>query len=201
MAQDPKKQALGSWTTAHGWETRRYYKVSFGSSTIAANIGSNQPVLSFRWSSSTETAVIHHLEISLNTVAAMSAAYNQLTKLYIARSFSASDSGGTAVTPAAGKQMLSVDYGNSAAGDVRHSSTGALTAGTRTLDTQPMWQRYFPMPATAAALVESNVAIYNWREDGHGIHLSQNEGIVLVTSNADASGTWQLQGSIVWSEG
>jgi hypothetical protein len=119
-----------------------FFRVALKSGVIASAVA-NSPLWSFRWSTgSTLNCIVYY--VKWNWVVTTAFASAQLTDfgLYFARSFSASDTGGTASLPSGNFNKKRTSFQTTAAADLRICTTGILTAGTRTLDTFPMVQRY-----------------------------------------------------------
>lgn len=94
------------------------------------------PLLSFRWTSSTAFAVIMRVGVAVATTVVATVAGNVERELIIARSFTVSDTGGTAVTLTGNNQKMRTSQATSLVGDLRFGQP--LTAGTRTLDAAPV---------------------------------------------------------------
>jgi hypothetical protein len=111
------------------------YMVNGRTGTYAA-LAAGSPLYSFRWSSSTALAVIMRVKVSVTTVTAATVAGQAERELIVARSFSVSDTGGTAVTLTGNNQKMRTSMATSLVGDMRFGQP--LTAGTRTLDSAPI---------------------------------------------------------------
>jgi hypothetical protein len=146
--------------------------VSFLSSTTLA---AGAPLLSMRYTSAANVFVLSSLKWTAITYTAFGAAQEVSQSLYIARSFSGSDSGGAAF-------VLSKKNGNMpamagfAAADMRISTGTALTAGTRTPDTNPIAQ----LQMWSSALGVSQQDDLTWERIGSvPPMLHNNEGLVI----------------------
>jgi hypothetical protein len=111
------------------------YMVNGRTGTYAA-LAAGSPLYSFRWTSSTALAVIMRVKVSVTTVTAATVAGQAERELIVARSFSVSDTGGTAVTLTGNNQKMRTSMATSLVGDMRFGQP--LTAGTRTLDSAPI---------------------------------------------------------------
>lgn len=197
---------------AHG--SLGHYRISQTSGTIAAALAAGTAsaghLFAFRWTHATNVAVITKIKLRFQPLTAFTA--GSLTDFgfdaFRATNYSASHSGGTAITPASVTKMRST-MGNSDTTDIRIASTGALTNGTNTLDAFAFCssvgdqQRVNPAAATEEQLVHS--PDMDFKVDiAHGEHplvLGQNEGFVIRNRAVwPAAGTGIIQIEVVWSE-
>lgn len=121
--------------------------------------------------------------------------------LFIARGFTASDTGGTGATLTGNNCKLRTSYATTAVADIRIGlpATGGLTAGTRTLDVQPLGQVAGGLGAVGSMIPEG--ALFDAYSVGHPIVLAQNEGLVLQNRILfPAAGVIQYGVSIYWTE-
>jgi len=177
-----------------------FYRLG-GASGALAGAGANTPVFSLRWTSAILNALIFGFQWWWFVSTAFTAAQIVDHGLYVARGFSTSDSGGTALTPSGNGGKKRTSFPTSGVGDVRISSTAALTAGTRTLDGQHQGARGQWANAVGAAL-PPGVAAFSFRiDDEHPILLAQNEGLVLNNLTAmGAAGVIKLYVDVAWLE-
>ena len=141
-----------------------------------------------------------------------------LFDLILARSFTASDSAGTAATLTGNNAKRRTSFGTSLVTDLRASSTATLTAGTRTLDTHAIGFARGFVPATVVnyAFVGNNVMnlagastfaytgeyldLYRLNHTNEWpVVFVQNEGF-LVRATVPATGTWTFSVIIEWLE-
>jgi hypothetical protein len=178
------------------------YSLGAQSGTIGAGASAASPVFAFRWASSTLVAAVKSFRVSAGGITAFTAGAC-VFDLVIARSWSVSDSSGTAVAwtiPGSGRRrvgMASSAFG--AAGDIRIANTGALSAGTRTLDTNPIGAVVGSITATAGDFILPLTEFLNEEDGDYPLVLAQNEGLVL-RATVPATGTWQLGVSVDWEE-
>lgn len=113
-----------------------YYQVSVATGTLAATLAANSQIFNWRWTDATRLAVLLFLQVDFEPLTPRTAA--TLTDFgfdaYVARSFSAVGSGGTALTLTGNSFKTRTAQGTSLVNDVRIATTGTLTAGTQTLD-------------------------------------------------------------------
>lgn len=185
-----------------------HYQFAGATGAIAAGMAANGEVLQFRWTDATRLAVISKITVTgMRATTAFAAGAIDL-KATIARSFSASGTGGTAATMTGDNQALRTSMGTSLVGDLRIATTAALGAGTKTLDTQDIgFIATHSSGGTGSAtpiignihlpyvdLFEQDIA------DGeHPIVLAQNEGVV-VRATVPATGVWNIGVLIKWAE-
>lgn len=171
-----------------------FYSATISGATAAAPAaGAN--LVSFRWTSATLLALIRFIEIQINVSTASTVGLPTLAA-YVARAFTASDTGGTAVTLTGNNNKKRTSMATSAVGDFRFATAGVLTAGTRTLDSNPIVNVNVPL-ALGSNLVKS------FNIDGPGDHpivLATNEGIVLQNVVAITTGVYQYTVRIDWAE-
>ena len=111
-------------------------------SGLMTGLAANNLVFSARFAPTGNVrAAIAGLRLKSQLITPGSAAFEFTFAAYLARSFTASDSGGTAVLPSGLNNLLaSIDDSSHATNftDMRIASTGALTSGTRTVDANPI---------------------------------------------------------------
>lgn len=191
-----------------------HYAAVLRTGNLAATMAANAPLVSMRWTSTTSVAVIESIRWSMELITQVTTEVAGFpdAEAIIARNFTVVDSGGTATTPVKMRSAM----GNSAVGDLRVSTTAALTAGTRTLDgvgfafgTWPIKTSLASVTATYAAnaIVEVGVQtptldLYKWdRLGGHPPVLAANEGLILRQSSAGpATGTYNYIFTLEWAE-
>lgn len=185
-----------------------HFRLAVQTGSIAATARTDEPIFSMRWSSSSVYAVIYRVRITgiiATTAFAVGPIYVKATR---ATGFSAEDTGGTAITESSVSKLRST-FGTSSAADLRVSSTGVLTAGTRTLDTYDLGQitthssggvgsatpiigsQYLPHNDLFVARVEAGE---------HPLVLTANEGLI-VRATVPATGVWIAGIEVTWSEG
>lgn len=185
-----------------------HYAYAGATGAIAAAMASNGELFQFRWADATRLAVITEISITgMRATTAFAAGVIDI-KATIARSWSASGSGGSAITLTGDLGQLRTSFGASLVGDMRIATTGALTAGTKTLDTYDVgfitthssagWNGATPiigqifLPTTT--LFKADIA-----SGEYPIVLAQNEGIV-VRATVPGTGVWNASIHFKWSE-
>jgi hypothetical protein len=170
-----------------------YFNLAAATGSITT-LAANGPIFSFRWAPGTgQVCVIKRVSISFTATTGFTAGQQMGYGLYFARSFSASDTVGTAITPILGASQKSrTTQMTSMVTDARISAAAVLTAGTRTLDTQALGTTYFYAPTTTAGTLLSNTNLISYNIDDYPLVLQNNEGFVitnLVLMGAGGVGT------------
>lgn len=158
-------------------------------------------VFAQRWGDSSGVKQrITQIEVGLVVTTGFTAAQLVGFDIVIGRSYSASSSGGTALTLTGNNGKLRQASPNSLVTDARISTTAALTAGTVTVDFVPLGQdSVWALAATAGARV-SRVYDFTSSEAG-GLILAQNEGLIVRNLVAQgAAGTVQFDVDIKYDQ-
>jgi hypothetical protein len=175
---------------------------------VAAGTASAGHLFALRWAPAgtderrRTTFVLQRFRARLATVTGFTAAQEIGMDLSIARAFSATGSGGTAIDLTTTGRKRS-GFPNSLVTDIRVGNTGALTAGTQTLDTAPIAAASSLELATAATVQRNVAEILMPQEDtvSHPVVLAPNEGLILRNTIAmGAAGTMRLIVEIDWLE-
>lgn len=179
-----------------------HYKVATVTGATVS-LTANDPIVSFRWTSNVANAILQRIIVTGNITSDITTACNFDLQAVVARSFTASDSAGTAITVAATNKARS-SMGATLVGDFRIATTGKLTAGTRTLDNYAFGQVNVPMAPTVTNLGSASLPIdlYNAsNSSAHPILLAANEGFIirnLVAGNT--SGGVRYTFTFEWAE-
>jgi hypothetical protein len=195
------------------YKTAGSYRVAVRTGTLAAALAAGATIFSARWGDATKMCVIQKVTARLLPLTPFTAATltdHTSLDLITARSFTASDTGGTAITLTGNNQKLRTTMASSAFTDMRISTTAALTAGTRTPDAQAMaasirkGNRVNPAAATEETIQPTdNILAYapDVAAGEHPITLVQNEGILIRNVTVwPAAGTAVVAIEIAWSE-
>lgn len=186
-----------------------YYRAGAISGTIAAALAANSEVFQFRWPDATNLALVYKVQVSAGANVAATAAAITSLRMTAARSWSAAGSGGTRLTLTGNNCKLRTSMGTTLVNDAGIASTGALTAGTKTLDTTDLGVVSIGIMTGAITTVVSGNLISRgdgilYDADGEGFHpltLAQNEGFVIRSGVIfPAAMTWQLGVDVVWAE-
>lgn len=170
------------------------------SGIMAAGLGAAAPVFSFRVTSASNVCLIKKVLFSAGGIAAFTAGVVTIN-MFVARSFSASDTSGTAATLTGNNSKLRTSMATMAMpGDIRISSTATLSAGTRTLDTDPCGGITTSVDATAGRpIVAPGTELFRALPGEYPLVLVQNEGFIIAAT-VPATGTWTFSVAVVWEE-
>lgn len=171
-----------------------HFGVSLASGTMAAGLGAAAEVFQFRLDTSSYVVAVRRVRIwAGNLGTAFTAGFFRF-ELVPARSWTADGSGGTAavVTGNIGKKRTSMT--TMANITARISSTAALTAGTKTLDTasgQGLCSVGGGIPNVAGtSFLSPGVDLLSTGDGaGHPLLLDDQEGFV-IRATVPATGTW-----------
>lgn len=177
------------------------YRLSLLSGTMAAGLAANSEVWQFRWSDATRLCAVTGVTIDglAGSATAFAAGLGKLD-LLVARSWTADGSGGTPATLTGNNNKERTSMSATLLGAARISSTAALTAGTKTLDAQPIGQAALTFGTTASVQYLTRMELF--RPDAGveaPIILSQNEGLV-IRATVPATGTWHFGVTVTWTE-
>jgi hypothetical protein len=96
-------------------------------------------------------------------------------------------------------QKYRTSLGTTAVTNVNIGSTGALTAGTRTLDAQPLGSVYYWVPGVGTSLVQTDLLSYDPTD--YPLVLANNEGFTIQNQILmGATGVGTLVVNVEWFE-
>ncbi len=157
--------------------------------------------------STTKKFQLRYLSAQFATTTAMAAQQPMGYDLIVGRSYTASHTGGTAIDmfTATGSQKVRTnqDLTLFTVNTVRIATTAGLTAGTHTLDGQPISQKLFLSPTLGNV---AEVVLFDARDDGastvrSALSLGQDEGIILRNVVLmGATGVGYLTVNVEWDE-
>ena len=179
-----------------------HYRVSTTVALTAVQ-AANGTLYSFRWGDATRLCVPMFIRIEHNQTAAATATIFPVFQVFVARSFSVSDSLGTAITLTGNSMKKRTNMGTTLVTDIRKSTIAAgLTAGTRTLDADPIIEMLSQQTITTA-----NQMVYRKEADFSNasdkpLVFAQNEGFIVrgPTIVYGAAGTSNLVVDVAWAE-
>jgi hypothetical protein len=205
FAIDPNTQALRITPRPIDVGALGAYSVLVSTGTMAAGLSGGSTVFSVRWGDATRLALIRRVAIAMMSLGTGFTAGIGLIDMAVARAFSASDTGGTAVTLTTNNAKKRTSFGTSlfpnANSDMRISSTAALTPGTRTLDANAMAGLRFGVSVAINTVMQATQNIFgpDLSAGEWPLVLATNEGFIL-RATVPATGTWQLDVALDWSE-
>jgi hypothetical protein len=167
--------------------------------TMAAGLGAASEIFQFRWTSSNLCA-IELITVSAGGIAAFTAGMAVFDVVF-ARSFTVAGTGGGTATITGNNQKLRTSMATTVLGEARTATTAALTAGTKTLDSQALASVASSTTATAGTVIvpAGTVLFSSAGNSGYPIVLAANEGVV-VRATVPATGTWTGAITIKWAE-
>ena len=138
-----------------------FYAINLITGTMAAGLAANAEIFQARWTDATRFAAIYGIACDgAGSIVAFAAGFTKMEAM-IARSWSADGSGGTAATITGNNNKLRSSMGTTLFGAIRASSTAALTAGTKTLDTQGIGAVISGATATAGSQILPEGLLFN----------------------------------------
>lgn len=189
---------------AGGW-----FRVGATSGTMAAGLAANAEIFQFRYvTAASRIALVHSVGLSAGANVAASAAALVAFRMTVARAWTAAGSGGTRLTLTGDNCNLRTSHAASEVSDAGIATTGALTAGTKTLDTTDLGAisqgiGTGAITVSVPLVVLDPTYLFNAPTDGgFPLVLAHQEGFVLrVGANAFPAGlTWSFSVSVCWAE-
>ncbi len=185
-----------------------HYAVSVQTGAIGAGAAANSEIFQLRWSDASRFCVVTKILLTGVRATTAFAAGAIDFKATVARSWTVSGTGGTALTLTGEQAQLRTSFGTSLMGDMRVATTAALGAGTKTLDTQDIgiitthssagWNSATPI---IGQIYQPMIEL--WKPDTdrgeHPLVLAQNEGVV-VRATVPATGVWNASVTVQWTE-
>jgi len=176
------------------------YRKSLLSGTMAAGLAGNSEIFQFRWADATRVCVIQSLQIDglSGSATAFTAGFGKID-VVPARAWTADGSGGTAATLTGNNAKMRTSMGTSIGPSIRIASTAALTAGTKTLDTDPIAQISLTFGTAVSQQYLSPTGLLDEAAHEMPLVLANQEGFV-VRATVPATGTWQFGITVLWAE-
>ena len=206
-AENASPQHVAAYPVVHG--AGGAYSAGMTSGTMAAALASAAEIFQFRYvTAASRVCLVHRVEFSAGALAAATAAGVVGFKMCAARGWSAAGSGGTRGTLTGNNAKLRTAYATSEVTDMGISTTAALTAGTKTLDTMDLAAIMIGIGTGAITvsvplrLVPPGTALFDQAKQGNNpLVLASQEGFVIRTINAmPATMTWSFGVTVTWSE-
>lgn len=192
---------------AHG--AGGFYRVGETSGTMAAALAANAEIFQFRYvTAASRIALVYKVSISAGANLAATAAGLVSLKLTQARAWTGAGTGGTRISLAGDNVNLRTSYATPEVNDIGISTTAALTAGTKTLDTANTGAVSLGI-GTGAITTAVNLNLLDqvplFDADGEGQHpivLANQEGFVIRNGATawPATMTWNFSVNVLWGE-
>jgi hypothetical protein len=185
------------------------YSIALVSGVMAAGLAAGSPIYAFRWTSNSVSALVRRVRLLAGTDATAFAQGATIFDLIRATNFAVQDTSGATVT-IAGKSgaktqrypASQIQIAASATGNIAIANTATLTAGTRTLDSNPLGIIVGSVGAVPANFPVPNGAGYLWEQANPAqepLELGQNEGFV-IRATVPATGTWRFGVEVDYDE-
>jgi hypothetical protein len=166
---------------------------------MSAGLSAGSPIYSFRVASSSLLAIVRRIKISAWSIAGFAAGLGSMN-MFRATSWSAPDSGGTIDTITVNNAKLRTSMASIAAlAEVRHSSTGALSPGTRTKDNHELESLNVNVTTATNTAFIPTMTLFHKMPGEHPLVLALNEGI-MIEATVPATGTWTCAITTEWEE-
>lgn len=178
------------------------FAVSVVSGTMAAGLSAGAPILAFLWKPATvvtSLALVRRIKFSSNILATGFAAGTVKFDFLQARAFTVQDTGGSAVTLTTNNAKVRTSQATTQAA-IQASGTGALTAGTRTLDANPFRTLLTGVGTGAFASMIGDTVVYEQKPGEWPIVLASTGEGIIVQATVPATGTWNWACAIDWDE-
>jgi hypothetical protein len=170
-----------------------------------AGAAAGSTAFSFRWAPATSTnlCMVRRVEVGFATVTAFTTAQAATFSIQVARQWTANDTGGTSAaftqTNTAKLRTTMPTSGFATGGQIMISNTGAITAGTRTLDTQAMG--FVTGSSTAIGTSLTPQAVFQQQPGDYPLIFAANEGFILNNViTLGAAGVLNLYVNVEWFE-
>jgi hypothetical protein len=191
-----------------------HYRLAMNTTSIGASLAASGELFHFRWTDSTNLAVIQKILVSAGANVAAGAAALITLEAIIARAWTADGSGGTAATMTGNNNKVRTSHSTSlisgSSGTIRCATTAALTAGTKSLDSQAIGNVTIGLGTGAISTTPNftlipKIDLLEVDADGsiHPIVLANQEGFVIRNGASVAWPTlmtWCLGVTVVWAE-
>jgi hypothetical protein len=167
---------------------------------LLSGLAANAPIFSFR-NIGTNLVLLRRVGIGFVTTTAFTTAQIVDFGLQIARAFTASDSAGSAIALTGSNMKHRTAQATFSSGDLRVATTTALTAGTRTLDANPVSSIGAWSGAVGAGLQPAPANLFQHDAEDYPIVLANNEGFVIQNLTAmGAAGVVQAYVNVEFAE-
>lgn len=186
-----------------------WYRYAGFTGTIGAATAAASEVLQFRFLSGTKTyAVVYKIEFTGMGIVAVSTAAGPIGFEYVpARSWTAAGSGGTRIATTLDNLQTETALPASQVNDLGIATTGALTAGTKTLDANAQGNVIGGIGTGAVTIYGSTSIIPKGvllDADGEGqqpLILGNQEGFVIRTTHTGPTALTYTAGfKVIWAE-
>jgi hypothetical protein len=185
------------------------YRISMPSGVIGAGLASNSELFQFRYTTAaSRVCLVHGVNVSACMSLAATAAALLSLRMCVARAWTVNGSGGTRSTLTGNNNKLATSHNTSEVNDIGVATTGALTAGTKTLDAQDIGSVFYDALTGAITTLPSSQLLPSTNlfgefsgSLGFPLLLANQEGFVVRSGPTGAATmTWGLVVNVLWSE-
>ena len=173
------------------------YSISVKSGIMAAGLAGAAPILAFQFPG-TGLALVRRIRFIAQGLGTGFAAGATVFDAFVARAFTVQDTGGGAATLTTNNAKLRTSFATTQA-KIQLSATATLTAGTRTLDANPLRTLMGDLGTGTFAAVQGDDTLFDTKPGEWPLVLATNEGFVLQAT-VPATGTWTWAAMIDWDE-
>jgi hypothetical protein len=185
------------------------FRLSMVSGTLAAAIAANSELFQFRYvTGASRVCLVHGISVSAGANVAATAAAILSLRATVARAWTVAGSGGTRATMTGNNNKLRTAHTTSEVSDIGMATTAALTAGTKTLDSQDIGGVAYGV-GTGAITTSVPLNLLGQTDLlgefagalGFPLVLANQEGFVVRTGIIQpATMTWNLTVNVAWTE-
>lgn len=185
------------------------YAQSFNSGVMAAGLAAGAPIFTMRWTSQQVWALVKRVRLTADTDGTAFAQGSTIFDLIRATGFTVQDTAGVALTMAGKSGAKSTRYAPSqiqiaasATGNFAIANTATLTAGTRTLDSNPLHiivGGAGANPSISLVGTTGGLLIDPTETARQPLELQNNEGFV-IRATVPGTGTWKFGVEVEWDE-
>lgn len=178
------------------------YSLTVATGTMAAGLAGAAEIMQFFWSATPRAAIVSVVCDGIKALATGFTAGACLFDMTVARSFTVAGTGGAVATISGNNGKHSTLQGTTLLGELRIATTAALTAGTKTLDSQPVsaMRAAVSTGAHEEIILPGQVLFESDPDNGlDPIYLAANEGFV-IRATVPATGTWDAGFTVRWIE-
>lgn len=202
LAVDAKYRALRSSLRPLDVGANGGYRMTALSGSITATLAAASILFALRWGDATKKLVLHEINVGVLVDGTITTAVSQMIEAVVARAYTASHTGGTALLPSGNVGKTRTTMASSAVTDARMATTAALGGGTVTADAQAIGLAFGPSGTTAPQAPIAMQSIYKPHPGAeHPVVLDQNEGLLIRNVlTGPVTGTFRLAVMLAWSE-
>lgn len=209
------------WTPAHVASgplqvgTGGAYRLSMQAGTMAASLGANSEIFQFRYvTAASRKCLVHGISISVTVLTLPAVSTTVLAGPFTfrathARAWTAAGTGGTRAVLTTNQAKMRTSHATSEVNDAGICTTAALTAGTKTLDTQDIGSVTGSLGVlTAVGTWASGIIVPKTNLLGEylgglafpAVYDNQEGFVVRIGAAFPATMTWTYTVDVAWSE-